>query len=52
MLDLLFSILVSGERQMRGRNRREVLAPLLRLGERFAVWRRDRAGGERIPKSL
>jgi hypothetical protein len=37
---------------MRGRKRREVPAPLLRLGERFAVWRRNRAGGEQIPKSL
>ena len=30
----------------------EVPAPLSRLGQRFATWRKKRAAGQRIPKSL
>jgi len=37
---------------MRGRKGREIPAPLLRLEERFAAWRRNRPGGERIPMAL
>jgi len=37
---------------MRGRKRREVPASLSLLGERFAVWRKTRASGQRIPESL
>jgi hypothetical protein len=37
---------------MRGRKRREVPAPLLRLKQRFADWRKSRTPGERIPSPL
>jgi len=37
---------------MRSRQRAEVPASLSRLGQRFAVWRKARAPGERIPDSL
>ncbi len=37
---------------MRGRKRREVPAPLLRLRQRFADWRKSRMPGERIPSPL
>ena len=37
---------------MRGRKRREVPTPLLRLKQRFADWRKIRTPGERIPSPL
>jgi len=37
---------------MRGRKRREMPAPLSRLEQRFAAWRKTRVHGERIPQPL
>jgi len=37
---------------MRQRKSREMPASLSRLGQRFATWRKNRAAGQRIPKSL
>jgi hypothetical protein len=37
---------------MRARKRSEFPASLLRLGERFAAWRKTRRSGQRIPEAL
>ena len=37
---------------MHARKRSELPASLIRLGERFAAWRKTRRSGQRIPESL